>query len=145
MESTGTIEATEVDVRSEVGGKIVVLRFDEGDRVRRGDVLAEIDHEKLDYQLPHAKERLREAEARLALAVEAFRDEEVQKARKFVLETEIQYATYLMPLRYFAIIVRGISLKGVGLEVPWQDALILFTLGLVILSVSIVRLRKKVL
>jgi ABC-2 type transport system permease protein len=57
----------------------------------------------------------------------------------------IQYATYLMPLRYFATIVRGIFLKGVGLEVLWQDALILFTLGLLILSVSIVRLRKKVL
>jgi HlyD family secretion protein len=90
VESTGTIEATEVDVRSEVGGKVVALHFDEGDRVRRGDILAEIDHEKLDYQLLQAKERLRETEARLALAVEGFRDEEVQKAREFVLETEIQ-------------------------------------------------------
>ena len=34
----------------------------------------------------------------------------------------IQPVTYLIPLRYFLEILRGIFLKGVGLEVLWKDA-----------------------
>src|SRR4029078_6572478 len=37
----------------------------------------------------------------------------------------IQYATYLIPLRYFLVIVRGIFLKGIGLPLllPQDGAL----------------------
>ena len=38
----------------------------------------------------------------------------------------IQPFTYLIPLRYFLEILRGIFLKGVGLDVLWQDAVLLF-------------------
>ena len=55
IESTGTIEATEVDIRSEASGKILTLYFDEGDWVKQGDVIAEIDHVKLDIELARAK------------------------------------------------------------------------------------------
>ena len=41
----------------------------------------------------------------------------------------IQSLTYLDPLRYFLVIVRGIFLKGVGMEVLWQQMLGLFILG----------------
>ena len=37
----------------------------------------------------------------------------------------IQPVTYLIPLRYFLVILRGIFLKGVGLEILWPDALAL--------------------
>ena len=37
----------------------------------------------------------------------------------------IQPVTYLIPLRYFLVIVRGIFLKGVGLETLWPQALAL--------------------
>jgi multidrug efflux pump subunit AcrA (membrane-fusion protein) len=33
VESTGSIEATQIDIRAEVGGKILKLNFDDGDRV----------------------------------------------------------------------------------------------------------------
>ena len=35
----------------------------------------------------------------------------------------VQPVTYLVPLRYFLIILRGIFLKGVGLETLWPQAL----------------------
>jgi HlyD family secretion protein len=89
IESTGTIEATEVDIRAEASGKILKLHYDEGDWVRRGDVLAEIDHEKLDVQLAEAKARLAEADARLALLVKGLRDKEVQRAYESYLESEV--------------------------------------------------------
>ncbi|MCX5895833.1 MAG: ABC transporter permease [Proteobacteria bacterium] len=56
----------------------------------------------------------------------------------------IQWLTYLLPLRYFAIIVRGIFLKGVGIEVLWDQALFLLLLGITIFSLSLARMRKKI-
>ena len=89
IESTGTIEATEVDIRSEVSGKILTLYFDEGDWVKKGDVLSEIDHEKRDIELAQAKARLAEAEAQLTLLIKGLRDKEVERARETFLESEV--------------------------------------------------------
>ena len=41
----------------------------------------------------------------------------------------IQYISYVIPLRYFLVIIRGIALKGVGLSVLWQQALAMILLG----------------
>jgi ABC-2 type transport system permease protein len=54
----------------------------------------------------------------------------------------IQLVTYLIPLRYFLVIVRGIFLKGVGMEVLWPQAAALAAWGLVVLSLAIMRSRK---
>src|SRR3546814_16180299 len=35
----------------------------------------------------------------------------------------IQWLTYLNPLRYFLVVVRGIFLKGVGPEILWPEML----------------------
>jgi drug efflux transport system permease protein len=55
----------------------------------------------------------------------------------------IQPLTYLIPLRYFVIILRGIFLKGVGLETLWPQAVALFAWGVVILTLSVLRLSKR--
>ena len=54
-----------------------------------------------------------------------------------------QYVTYLSPLRYFLVIVRGIFLKGVGLEVLWPQVLALLVLGAAIIFLSAVRFKKR--
>ena len=41
----------------------------------------------------------------------------------------IQLVTYLIPLRYFLVIVRGIFLKGIGLDLLWPQALALASWG----------------
>jgi ABC-2 type transport system permease protein len=51
--------------------------------------------------------------------------------------------TYLIPLRYFLVILRSIFLKGVGLEVFWRDALALTAWGLAMLALAIVRSTKR--
>jgi ABC-2 type transport system permease protein len=56
----------------------------------------------------------------------------------------IQPITYLIPLRYYLVIVRGIFLKGVGLETFWKEALELFVFGVAILSLAAARARKRV-
>ena len=55
----------------------------------------------------------------------------------------VQWLTYLNPLTYFLIIIRGIFLKGVGLEVLWPQFLELLILGLIVFSGAVGRFRKK--
>jgi ABC-2 type transport system permease protein len=55
----------------------------------------------------------------------------------------IQYITYLIPLRYYIVIIRGIFLKGVGVAELWQQALALLVFGVAILSLSVWRFRKR--
>jgi ABC-2 type transport system permease protein len=55
----------------------------------------------------------------------------------------IQPLTYLIPLRYFLIILRGIFLKGVGLEILWPQALALFMWGAVVLTLATLRSSKR--
>jgi ABC-2 type transport system permease protein len=55
----------------------------------------------------------------------------------------IQLATYVIPLRYFLIIVRGIFLKGIGLELLWPQALALASWGTVMLLLAVARSRKQ--
>ncbi len=54
----------------------------------------------------------------------------------------IQWLTYLNPLRYFLVIVRGIFLKGVGPGVLWPQMAALAVMGLVILWLASRRFKK---
>ena len=56
----------------------------------------------------------------------------------------IQVFTYLIPLRYFLVIVRGIFLKGVGLDVLWPQAAALAAWGSIVLALAVSRSRKRV-
>jgi ABC-2 type transport system permease protein len=56
----------------------------------------------------------------------------------------IQYATYLIPLRYFLVIVRGIFLKGLGLDLLWPQALALAAWGGAVLALAVARSRKRI-
>lgn len=55
----------------------------------------------------------------------------------------IQYFTYLIPLRYFMTIIRGIILKGTGFAELWLNLLALFVIGAGILLLSAMRFRKR--
>ena len=55
----------------------------------------------------------------------------------------IQPATYLIPLRYFLVILRGLFLKGVGLETFWPEALGLLFWGVAILWLATLRSSKR--
>ena len=55
----------------------------------------------------------------------------------------IQLFTYLIPLRYFLVIVRGIFLKGVGLDLLWPQAAALAAWGSIVLALAVSRSRKR--
>ena len=55
----------------------------------------------------------------------------------------IQWLTYIVPLRYFMTIIRGVILKGVGFEVYIIEMTIMAVMGISILFLSSLRFRKK--
>jgi ABC-2 type transport system permease protein len=54
----------------------------------------------------------------------------------------VQWLTLLNPLRYFLVIIRGVFLKGVGLDVLWPQMLALLLLGSATLWFTARRFRK---
>jgi len=54
----------------------------------------------------------------------------------------IQWLTYLNPLRYFLVIVRGIFLKGVGPGILWPQMIALLIMGLTTLWLASRRFKK---
>jgi len=55
----------------------------------------------------------------------------------------IQGVSYLLPLRYFYEIIRGIFLRGAGMAELWPQVLALFIFGAGILTISSLRFHKK--
>jgi ABC-2 type transport system permease protein len=54
----------------------------------------------------------------------------------------IQGITYLLPARYFLVVLRAIILKGAGLSAFWDQALILAIFAFFMISISSLRMRK---
>ena len=55
----------------------------------------------------------------------------------------IQPLTYLIPLRYYLVIVRGIFLKGIGWDLLWPQVAALGVWGTVVLALAVGRSRKR--
>jgi ABC-2 type transport system permease protein len=55
----------------------------------------------------------------------------------------LQYITYANPLRYFLIIIRGVFLKGNGLDILWLEMLALAILGGFMILLSSLRFQKR--
>jgi ABC-2 type transport system permease protein len=55
----------------------------------------------------------------------------------------IQAVTYVFPLRWYFVIIRGLFLKGVGFAELWKESAALAGIGLVVIAGSILRFRKR--
>ena len=58
------------------------------------------------------------------------------------MPSPIQFLTYLDPLRYFLVIIRGIFLKGVGITDLWPQMLGLLALGLAAFGAGVAGFRR---
>ncbi len=54
----------------------------------------------------------------------------------------IQVVTYAIPLRYYADVIRGVFLRGSGLEVLWRQGVVLLAFGVGLLVLATLRFRK---
>ena len=82
MVATGYVIARRSsDVGVKTGGRLAMITFEEGTRVRKGQVIAQIEHADIDAQLEASRRGVAEAEAQQAQAV-ASRDEEVRNLER---------------------------------------------------------------
>src|SRR5262245_16195581 len=67
---SGQVEATDVQIAAQVGGRLLELRVAEGDRVSSGDVIAKLDvaDAELARARAHAERDQAEAQVRLLMA-----------------------------------------------------------------------------
>ncbi|HEY0946494.1 MAG TPA: ABC transporter permease [Opitutaceae bacterium] len=56
----------------------------------------------------------------------------------------VQWLTFLNPLRYFLIIIRGVFLKGIGFDVLWPQMAALLALGLGVMTFAVSRFHKTI-
>jgi ABC-2 type transport system permease protein len=56
----------------------------------------------------------------------------------------LQWFSYLVPLTYFLTIVRGIIIKGVGLDYLWPQLLLLMLFGFAVFTTAALRFQKRI-
>ena len=76
---TGYVEATDVRVSAEVGGRLLELRVGEGDRVAAGDVIARLDTADTELALQRAQADRDQAAAQLRLLEAGSRPEDIRQ------------------------------------------------------------------
>jgi ABC-2 type transport system permease protein len=54
----------------------------------------------------------------------------------------MQYFSYLIPLRYFLVVIRGTYLKGVGMDILWPQIAAMGALGVALLTAAVLRFHK---
>jgi ABC-2 type transport system permease protein len=54
----------------------------------------------------------------------------------------LQYCTYLSPLRYFLVVLRGTYLKGAGMSILWPQMSAMGILGCILLAAAVIRFHK---
>jgi len=92
IESSGTIEGTDVNIGVEVSGKIGVVLVDEGSRVNAGDTLLVVDDTEYQIQLRQALANLASFESAYRLAVEGSRKEDVVQAEAAFRTAETDFS-----------------------------------------------------
>lgn len=88
--ASGFIEVRQLAIAPEVSGRVARLGVDEGDQVKKGQVLVEIDTELLDAQIGEAEAALVVAEAQLARVEAGARVEDIAVAEAGVAMAKAQ-------------------------------------------------------
>ena len=56
----------------------------------------------------------------------------------------VQWLTWINPVRWYMEAIRGLYLKGIGLDVLWKQLGMLLLIGMVVLGAAVNRFRKTV-
>src|SRR5688500_17226309 len=81
VRASGHVEATDVRVAPEVGGRIIMLSVKEGDRVEPGAIILRLDSRDIELAIDRARADQRQAEAQLKLLLAGSRREDITQAQ----------------------------------------------------------------
>jgi membrane fusion protein YbhG len=88
VRASGQVEATDVRVAAEVGGRVLELRAAEGDRLAAGDTIARLDTADADLALRRGRAERAQAEAQLRLLLAGSRPEDIRQAEAQVASAD---------------------------------------------------------
>jgi len=63
----------------------------------------------------------------------------------YCMPSAIQYISYIVPAKYFIIIMKGIFLKGIGINILWPSVLLLSIYAFLVYNNACMRFKKKLL
>jgi HlyD family secretion protein len=126
IRASGYVEATDIQVAPEVGGRIVQLLVGEGDRVKEQDVVARLDTRDTELALERVRAEREQAQAQLALLLAGARQEDIRQAEAQaagaaadVSASDAELASAETDLRRFEALLKSTS----GSEKQRDDAL----------------------
>ena len=88
LRGSGTIESVTVRVSAKTAGELLEILVEEGSHVEKGDLMARIDHTRVDIQLRQAQAGVELAEAQLALVLQGARSEDIRQAAEALTQAE---------------------------------------------------------
>ncbi len=88
---SGFIEAEDAAPGSKIGGRVVSVRVQEGDAVKTGDLLVQLDEEPVSARLREAEAGLQAAEKRLEELENGTRPLDIEKARALLEQARQQW------------------------------------------------------
>lgn len=100
---SGYVEATEVTVAAETAGRVVDLRVAEGDRVKEGDVIAQLDTRDAELQTERLRAERASADAQLRLLQAGTRPEDIRQAEAQVRAAEAEVEAIEADIRAAAL------------------------------------------
>jgi HlyD family secretion protein len=92
VRASGNVEATGIEVAPEVGGRLLELKVDEGDRVQVGDLIARLDTTNVDLALRRARAEREQADAQLRLLLAGSRIEDIRQAEAQAASADTEVA-----------------------------------------------------
>src|SRR5664280_487243 len=118
IHTSGHIEATEVRLGAKVGGRLLVLPFWEGDAVKAGVVIAQLDTTDATNDLARASGEFDAADARLRLLLAGSRKEDIQRAGADLASAEANLAGAVLDLNR----LEGLADRGTATLKARDDA-----------------------
>jgi multidrug resistance efflux pump len=99
LDVAGTIEGTQVDVGPKTTARIRAIRAEEGQPVRRGELLVVLDDEEAAAEVARLQAAVQVAQSQLRDLLAGARREEIREARAAVARAEAQHADLLAGAR----------------------------------------------
>ena len=90
---SGFVEATEIQIAAEVGGRILDLRVAEGDRLATGDLVARLDTRDSELQIQRLRAERAGADAQLRLLRAGSREQDIRQADAQLAAAEADVTT----------------------------------------------------
>lgn len=126
LKSSGTIETINVTISSKISGQIKEQYFNEGDKVKTGDLLMKLDHELLDIQLRQMEAGVEVANAQLNLLLSGARKEDVLQAQDILKQAKINLDAAKTDFNRFKILYDSNSVT----KKQYEDALTRYNISL---------------